>query len=124
MLNFKYKGHRGRATNSKADALCVVEVKNGITRAFAIVISNKEIKTLLPIIASQVIPGSMIYSDKHKSYASLFKNGFNHNAVCHKYIFVNKTTCVHTQSVESFNKELKLMIKKEIRYQQFTGKNF
>ncbi|KCZ78342.1 hypothetical protein H311_00628, partial [Anncaliia algerae PRA109] len=64
-------------------------------------------KTLLPIITSQVIPGSMIYTDEHKSYASLFKNEFNHNTVCHKYEFVNKTTGVYTQSVESFDNELK-----------------
>ncbi|KCZ80017.1 hypothetical protein H312_02574 [Anncaliia algerae PRA339] len=91
MLNFKCKSHRDKAVSNKTNALCIVEVKNGITRAFATFIFNKYMKTLLPNIASQVIPGSIFYTDEHKSYASLFKNRSNHIIVCHKYEFVDKT---------------------------------
>ncbi|KCZ77362.1 hypothetical protein H311_01624 [Anncaliia algerae PRA109] len=60
MLNFKCKSHRGRSPSNKTDALCIVEVGQRITRAFAKVIPNKKIETILPIIISQVMPGSVI----------------------------------------------------------------
>ncbi|KCZ76002.1 hypothetical protein H311_03007 [Anncaliia algerae PRA109] len=40
MLNFKIKSHRGRSALSKTDSLCIVEVKNAITRVFAKIIEN------------------------------------------------------------------------------------
>jgi hypothetical protein len=39
-------------------------------------------------------------------------NNYNHQSVCHKYRFVEYTTGVHTQNVESYNNKLKLGIKK------------
>ena len=42
MLKYKCKSHRGRSPNNKTDALCSVEVTNGITHAFATVIPDKK----------------------------------------------------------------------------------
>ncbi|KCZ78689.1 hypothetical protein H311_00273 [Anncaliia algerae PRA109] len=112
MLNFKCKSHRGRSPSNKTDALCIVEVGQKITRAFAKIIPNKKIETILPIVISQVMPGSVIWTDEHKSYQTLNKNGFLHQSVCHKYEFVNRTNGVNTQAVEAFHNELKLAIKK------------
>ncbi|KCZ79507.1 hypothetical protein H312_03107 [Anncaliia algerae PRA339] len=112
MLNFKCKSHRGRSPSNKTDALCIVEVGQKITRAFAKIIPNKKIETILPIIISQVMPGSLIWTDEHKNYHRLNKNGFLHQSVCHKYEFINKTNGVNTQAVESFHNELKSAIKK------------
>ncbi|KCZ79653.1 hypothetical protein H312_02959 [Anncaliia algerae PRA339] len=58
------------------------------------------------------MPGSVIWTDEHKSYQRLNKNGFLHQSVCHKYEFINKTNGVNTQAVEAFHNELKLAIKK------------
>ncbi|KCZ78566.1 hypothetical protein H311_00405, partial [Anncaliia algerae PRA109] len=97
---------------NRTDDLCIIEFKNKITRCFATVINNKMAKTIIPIICSQVLPGSVIHTDEHRSYSALFKNGFIHATVCHKYHFINKHTGVNTQAIESFHNELKLMIKK------------
>lgn len=112
MLNFKCKSHRGRSPNNRTDALCIVEVNNGISRAFAQIIPNKEANSIIPIICGQVIAGSTIWSDEHKSYMKLGLKGYSHGTVCHKYEFINKSTGVNTQAIESFHNELKLEIKR------------
>ena len=50
MLNYKCKSHRGRSPSNRTDALCIVEVRHGIKRAYACIIPNKESSTLIPII--------------------------------------------------------------------------
>ncbi|KAG0439484.1 hypothetical protein DMUE_2403, partial [Dictyocoela muelleri] len=84
-----------------------------IERAFARVISDKAQTTILPIISSQVLPYSTIMTDEHRSYSRLNKNSYEHKTVCHKYNFVDKITGAHTQSVESFNGQIKNEIKKQ-----------
>lgn len=112
MLNYKCKSHRGRSPSNYTDALCIVEVKDGhVTRAYACVIPNKAASTTLPIIQSQVVPNSIIWTDEHKTYTALSKNGYNHSTVCHKYNFVAHDG-TNTQSVESFNNCIKLEIKR------------
>lgn len=101
MLNYKAKSHRGRSPRNKTDALCIVEISNGITRAFATTIPNKQSTTIIPIICSQVLNNSIIWTDEHKSYARLKDLNFIYGTVCYKYQFVNYLTCVNTQVVES-----------------------
>ncbi|KCZ77544.1 hypothetical protein H311_01442 [Anncaliia algerae PRA109] len=67
MLNFKCKDHRGRLPQNKTDGLCIVEVGNQITRAFATVIENKKSEHIMPIICSQVASESIVWTDEHKS---------------------------------------------------------
>ncbi len=102
MMNFKVKSHRGRSPTNRTDALCIVEIYEGITRAFATVIPNKCAGTLMPIICLQVAPNSIIWTDEHKSYAFLKDFTFTHDSVCHKYHFINSETGVNTQAVETF----------------------
>lgn len=75
--------------------------------------TNKMKKTLIPIIRRLVIPGSVIYTDEHKSYKGLSKLGYKHKSVCHKKEFINKKTGANTQAVECFNNYLKYFIKKK-----------
>ena len=89
-----------------------MECRNGISKAYACIIPNKEKNTIIPIIEKFVYAGSTIWTDEHRSYRSL-RNMFNHSTVRHKYEFVNATTGTNTQSVESFHNELKLQIKRE-----------
>jgi transposase-like protein len=112
MLNYKCKSHRGRSPSNRTDSLCIVEVRNGITRAFACVIPDKTASTLIPIICSQVASNSTIYTDEHRSYSTLRNFSYQHFSVVHKYEFVSRSTGVNTQAVESFNNSLKLEIKK------------
>ena len=112
MLNYKCKSHRGRSPTNRTDSLCIVECMNGIQRAYAQVIPNKQKTTIVPIIIRQVAALSIIYTDEHCSYKCLNQFDFIHFSVCHKYEFVNSTNGVHTQSIESFHNELKLEIKR------------
>ena len=68
--------------------------------------------TIIPLIRNNVINGSTIMTDEHKSYPSLNDLGFIHQTVCHKYSFINKINGYHTQAVENFNNCLKIEIKK------------
>ena len=48
MLNHQIKRHLGRVPTNKTDALCIVEVADFITRAYACVILNKRAENLIP----------------------------------------------------------------------------
>lgn len=85
MLNFKCKSHRGRTANNRTDALCIVETNVGRKRVFACIIQDKKATTLIPIICANVASHTIIRTDEHKSYSSLFKYEYIHETVCHKY---------------------------------------
>jgi transposase-like protein len=110
-INHKLKGHWGWAPRNKKDAFCIVDSTDHITRAFSVVISNKQANTLIPIIQDNVVHNSIIHTDEHKSYPSLNALNFNHDTVCHKRSFVNFMTGAHTQAAESFNNCINLDIK-------------
>ncbi len=112
MLNYKCKSYRGRSPGNRTDALVIAEIMdNKVTRIYAKVISDKLATTMLPIICNQVVPGSVVHTDEHRSYSRLSANGYIHGTVCHKYNFVDRVTGVHTQAVESINNLIKICIK-------------
>ncbi|KAG0426486.1 hypothetical protein DMUE_5964, partial [Dictyocoela muelleri] len=61
MLNYKAKSHRGRPSLNMSDNICIFEVKNHITRAFAKIIENKEQNTLITIICNRLAANSIIW---------------------------------------------------------------
>ncbi len=65
MLNYKCKSHRGRSPTNRTDSLVIVEVRNHITRAYAKVIPIKTKEVMIPLIVSQVLPGTTIWTDEH-----------------------------------------------------------
>ncbi|KCZ81215.1 hypothetical protein H312_01361 [Anncaliia algerae PRA339] len=71
MLNYKAKSHRGCSPSSKTDSTWIVEISNSTKRVLAKVMENKKAETIIPIKCSQVAAGSLIWTDEHKSYASL-----------------------------------------------------
>ncbi|KCZ78875.1 hypothetical protein H311_00083 [Anncaliia algerae PRA109] len=54
--------------NNRNIDLCIVDVNNGISRAFTQTIPNNEANTIVPIICRQVITGTIILSMEHESY--------------------------------------------------------
>ena len=77
------------------------------------IVESRDASTLLPIIERVERPGSIIYTDEWASYNALGRNdNYRHKTVCHKYNFVDPSTLVHTQNVESFNNKIKCEIKK------------
>ena len=110
-LNFNVKNHRGRHIPAR-QALVIVDVSFVPALSYSVIVENRSAEVLLSIINQIVIPGSIIVTDKWKSYSSLNKfNLYQHQTFCHKYCFVYRNTGTH-QNVESYNNKLKLAIKK------------
>ncbi|MGL6008944.1 MAG: transposase [Culicoidibacterales bacterium] len=71
-----------------------------IVKAFAKIIPNKAMTTLIPIICSQVAPNTIIHTDEHCSYSGLSAFNYTHKTVCHKYSFINRENGCNTQAVD------------------------
>lgn len=46
-------------------------------------LENVKTKTILPIIKSIIVPGTLVYTDEYNIYASLSNNGYLHKTVNH-----------------------------------------
>ena len=77
------------------------------------IVPRRDATTLLPIIQAHVAPGTVIHSDEWAAYncvASL-PNVSSHGTVNHTYNFVDPTTGVHTQNVDSYWNRVKERLK-------------
>ena len=76
------------------------------------VVQNKTGATLLPIIQAHVCSGTTVHSDEWSAYHQLQGlPNIQHHTVNHSLIFVDPTTGVHTQNVESYWSQVKLKFK-------------
>ena len=78
------------------------------------IVAQRDAATLLPIIQQHVANGSTVWSDEWAAYnriASL-PNVSSHEVVNHSIEFVNRTTGVHTQNVESYWNRVKIKLKR------------
>ena len=68
------------------------------------VVSHRDANTLLPLITAHVAPGTIIHSDEWAAYNQVQRlpNVSSHELVNHSVNFVEPTTGVHTQNVESY----------------------
>lgn len=107
MLNHKIKAHRGRTPKHQVWALTIVDTTFKPSKGFAKIVTDRSKAILLPIIKDVVRCGSIIYTDEWKSYTDLSLNFYEHRTICHKYHFVDPSTQVHTQHIESFNNKIK-----------------
>jgi hypothetical protein len=110
-LSYNVKSHRGRHVHP-CWCFCIVNTSYKPALGYATLIVDRSSTTLLSIIETIIIPGSIIYSDKWKAYAILRSSDvYKYGSVCHKYRFVDPQTGFHTQHVESYNNRLKMEIK-------------
>jgi len=68
------------------------------------IVDRRDAATLLPIIEAHVLPGTIVHSDQWAAYnqvASLNPVA-QHSTVNHSIEFVNSSTGVHTQNIESY----------------------
>ena len=95
----KRKYHRGHRVEG-------VWVIGGVERSderkmFAKVINNRSARTLLDVISSHVLPGSIVYTDLWKGYSQLENQlSMEHFTVNHSRTFVDPSTGVHTNTIE------------------------
>ena len=79
------------------------------------VVTSRDAVTLLPIIQAHVQTGTIIHSDQWAAYNGVqqLSNVHQHEIVNHSLHFVDLTTSIHTQNVESYwnrvNTKLKRM---------------
>ena len=76
-------------------------------------VSRRDANTLLPIIQAHVLPGTTIHSDEWAAYRRVqnLGNVIAHGTVNHSLHFVDPSTGVHTQNIESYWSRVKHRIK-------------
>ena len=77
-------------------------IERGTTKSFMIVVADRSAATLIPIIQTYILPGTLIISDEWRAYSSLSSLGYQHQTVNHSQNFVDPGTGAHTNSVEGY----------------------
>ena len=77
-------------------------------------VPRRNAATLLPIISAHVAPGTTVYSDEWSAYnrVSTLPGVAGHGTVNHSLHFVDPTTGIHTQNVESYWSRAKQKLKR------------
>ena len=81
---------------------------------FMQLVAKRDAATLLPIIHNHIAPGTIIHSDQAAMYNRVgsLPRVASHSTVNHSVEFVNSTTGVHTQHIESYWNRSKRKIKR------------
>ncbi|MFN9253305.1 MAG: IS1595 family transposase [Holosporaceae bacterium] len=101
------KGLRGRGASGKVPVFGLLKRGGKVCTK---VISDVSSTTLLPIIASKVVPDSIVYSDCWRSYNALDVSGFKHYRINHSKIFADKHN--HLNGIENFWNQAKRHMRK------------
>ena len=106
--------HRGRATRSEVWVFGMVDTSQEPALGYMEIVAKRDAATLLPIINSHVASGTTVWSDQWAAYnrVSTLPNVNGHGTVNHSLEFVDSTTGVHTQNIESYWNRVKTKIKR------------
>ncbi len=108
-FSHKVKYHRGRVPKKAIWVLGMVDVYSKC--GYMTVVDDRSSGTLLAEIEKVVVPGTTIHTDEWKGYNGLSNRGYIHKTVNHSLHFVDRTTGVHTQNIESYWNKQKHKIK-------------
>lgn len=100
------KGKRGRGASNKTAVFGIVKRKGEVR---AEVVEKIDIKTIQPIIDSQVAKGASIITDEFNVYNQVKRSGYEHYTIQHgigEYV----RGLVHSNSIEGFWSQLKRSI--------------
>ena len=112
---FSQQHHRGCATTQEIWVFGLVDVSQSPAKGYMEIVHRRDAATLLPIIQAHVAPGTVIHSDQWAAChgASALPNVSSHQSVVnHSIHFVDPTTGVHTQHIESYWKRSKIKLKR------------
>ena len=111
-FSHKPKFHRGRAPIKPLWVFGIVDTSTTPSLGYMEIVESRNAHTLLPIIRKVVYPQTIVHSDQWKAYYNIEKElGLSHYTVNHSLNFVDKTTGVHTQAIESYWNKIKAHIK-------------
>jgi len=88
----KRKGKRGRGASGKVPVFGILE-RNGLVQVT--VVPDVTAETLLRLTVKKVRRGSVVYTDKFKSYDSLMFCGYRHLNVDHHKRFSSGKVCIN-----------------------------
>ena len=91
------KGKRGRGAAGKVPVFGIIERKG---RVWVQPVKDVTAETLLDLTVRKVRRGSLVYTDKYKSYDSLMFYGYSHLKINHSKHFVRKK--VYINGIEGF----------------------
>ena len=79
------------------------------TLGYMEIVPQRDAATLLPLINTHVAPSTIIHSDEGAAYNRVqrLSNVSSHDVINHSVNFVEPTTGVHTQNVESYWNKVK-----------------
>jgi len=94
-----------------------VERESG--RTFLVPVPDRNADTLVAIISNWIEPGTTVISDCLGAYRNLESQGFTHRTVNHSIHFVDPDTGVHTNTIESTWRDVKVFLGKYNRGEDY-----
>ena len=110
-FSHKPKHHRGRVSETPIWVFGMVDKSQSPAVGYMEIVERRDAATLLPIIQQVVRPGSVIHSDEWRAYRNIQGLGYAHRTVNHSVNFVDPSSGVHTQTIESYWNKQKNHIK-------------
>ena len=106
--------HRGRAPVSEKWVFGMVDTSHEPALGVMELVPSRDARTLLPIIQQHVRPGTIIWSDEWRAYRQVqsIPAVAQYQTVNHSVTFVDPTTGVHTQHIESYRNRVKAKFKR------------
>ena len=99
---------------SKFGVFGLVDTSQTPALGYMEIVPQRDAATLLPLINVHVAPGTIIHSDEWAAYNRVqrLSNVSSHDVVNHSVNFVEPSTGVHTQHVESYWNRVKTKLKR------------
>ena len=106
--------HRGRSPATENWVFGLADTSQKPAVGYMELVPRRDAATLLPIIQQHVLPGTTIWSDEWAAYnrVASIPGVAVHGVVNHSIRFVDPTTGVNTQTVESYWNRVKTKFKR------------
>ena len=106
--------HRGRGPGSEVWVFGMVDTSQSPALGVMKIVADRSAATLLPIMQQHLRSGTTVHSDQWAAYNRVQRLSVvaSHSTVNHSLHFVDPTTGVHTQNVESYWNRVKGKFKK------------
>ena len=106
--------HRGRRPATEQWVFCMADTPQTPAIGYMELVPQRDAITLLLIIQQHVLPGTTIWSDQWAAYNNVgsLPGVAGHGVIKHSLHFVDPTTGVNTQTVESYWNRVKTKFKR------------